>query len=171
MELIEACKKGDLNFVRSLVENSSNSADINSKDNCGRTSLLWASIERDLEIVKYLIDKGADINHKDVKGETSLMWASQEGHLEIVKYLIEKGADVNHKDDFDGNTSLIWASSFGHLETVMYLIGVPGIELEVNGTRFTEYLPECDICGEEKEIYTFDCFHCYCKDCVIVIKI
>jgi hypothetical protein len=147
MELIKACRNGDLNLVRSLIENGSN---VNYKDKFGISSLIWASSRNHLEVVKvliengvensdiktsllcasqhghleiikYLVSNGADVNHKSNTGWTSLMWASRNGHLETVKYLIEKGAEVNHKDN-DGETSLMWASDKGHLETVKYLI-------------------------------------------------
>ncbi len=72
----------------------SKGADINVKDNGGRTALTNAS-NGHLEVVKYLINKGADINAKLNNGSTALIVATMSGQLEIVKYLISKGANVN----------------------------------------------------------------------------
>jgi len=43
----------------------------------------------DIEIVKYLVEKGANIH---AYNEDAIIWAARNGHLEIVKYLVEKGA-------------------------------------------------------------------------------
>jgi ribosomal protein S27E len=192
--LLCASKEGDLEKVKYLIGNG---AKVNYKDNDGNTSLMYASYSGHSEVVKYLIYKGAEVNHKSYFGYTSLLLATEQGHLETVKYLVENGADVNNIND--GTTSLMWASNKGYLEIIKYLISVPGIELEVDGKHFTEYLPEklkihfinincpwcrnntvcdtstdfvvkeCNICGEEKEVYSFNCFssHGCCKDCVV----
>jgi len=54
-----------------------------------------ASFQGNIEIVKYLIEKGSNINQGRTNGTTPLYIASQNSHIEIVKYLIEKGSNIN----------------------------------------------------------------------------
>ncbi len=85
----------------------------------GNTALMWYSYHGDLNIVKYLIEKGADINAEGRYGDTALIWGSERGNLEVVKYLIKKGDNVKNKY---GNIALIRSSYVGHLNIIKYLI-------------------------------------------------
>ena len=144
--LIHASKNGYLEMVKLLVENG---ADVNIKNNEGKTALEYASdkgyleivkylkmkdinyksetdlikfsYSRNLEGVKYLIEKGEDVNAKDKDGRTALIHASKNGYLEMVKLLVKNGADINAKDNY-GWSALILASDGGHFEVVKYLI-------------------------------------------------
>ena len=58
----------------------------------GRPPLMWAV--SDLEVVKFLTEKGADVNAWDVAGETLLLKAAILGKLSVVRYLMDKGATV-----------------------------------------------------------------------------
>ncbi len=96
-------------------------ADVNTKDNDGRTVLMFASINGHKDIAQILIDKGADVNATTNDGYTALMNASEFGHKDIVEMLIAKGADVNTKDN-DGQTVLMFASINGHKDIAQILI-------------------------------------------------
>ena len=85
-------------------------ADFNIKDNEGWTSLMHASRNRHLEVVKYLLEKGADID------------AKYYGDLIVVQYLMEKGAKYINAKSKEGWTTLMYASYIGDFETVKYLI-------------------------------------------------
>ena len=74
-----------------------------------------------LEIVKYLIEKGAKIDAKNDSGEQPIHYAVASGKLETLKLLVENGANHNAKDN-DGNTPLHKAVEFGLQDCVKYLI-------------------------------------------------
>ena len=57
-------------------------------------SVDWASKNRNLEIVKYLVAQGADIH---AKNDFLLKWATEKGHLDVVEYLKEQGASLGSK--------------------------------------------------------------------------
>lgn len=78
-------------------------------------TLLYASVEGHLEVVRHLIDQGADVNvnrsfHESlaVPGVTPLHGAASEGHLEVARLLIASGARMDAKDKY-GRSALQWA--------------------------------------------------------------
>ena len=88
INLIELIKNNDLVGVIKAIENG---ADVNLKDEWGRTALHWAVEKENLEMVKYLVENGADANLLDIKGRTAFTFAVEKGNLEMVKLFIEKG--------------------------------------------------------------------------------
>jgi ankyrin repeat protein len=107
-------------------------ADLEAKDNSGRTTLHSAAEGGHLECIKYLIDKGADIEAKDYGGGTPLHSAAEGGHLECLKYLIGKGADLEAKDSA-GKTPLHSAAySMWRLEDLECLTFLIDQKAEVN---------------------------------------
>ncbi|WP_264705197.1 ankyrin repeat domain-containing protein [Wolbachia endosymbiont (group A) of Gymnosoma rotundatum] len=126
-----SAENSNLEVVRYLVEEKS--ADINAKDNFGRTPLHCAAEGCNLEVVKYLIEeKHVDVNVKSNGGQVLLHSAAEAGRLRIVKYLIEKGANLNVKDNV-GQTPLHYAAMNDALKVVKYFIGKGAkIDLEVN---------------------------------------
>ncbi|MDR2653139.1 MAG: ankyrin repeat domain-containing protein [Prevotellaceae bacterium] len=124
-KLIKAARKGNLEAINFQLANG---ADVNSRDEKGRTPLMWVSsrnddnkLINDNKLIKILLEKGADINAKDIDGKAALMYASVSGRVETVKMLIEAGADINTKDK-EGRTALIHASNDGWIETVKMLM-------------------------------------------------
>lgn len=67
--------------------------------------LLLYSDSGNIEIVRYLLDKGANPNVISDNGVTSLMFAAQNGSYEIVELLLNSNADPNIVP-YDGNTAL-----------------------------------------------------------------
>jgi ankyrin repeat protein len=60
----------------------------------GRTLLMKAAFEGDLQLVISLLREGSDVNARDKDGDTALMFAAHGGHYLIVKTLLAHGADV-----------------------------------------------------------------------------
>ena len=80
-----------------------------------------------LDIVKFLLDKGANIHYFN---DDALRYAVWENRLETVKFLLDNGADISI---FDNGTS-IRASKPGYLDMMKFLlehnIKIIGIEVE-----------------------------------------
>jgi ankyrin repeat protein len=118
--LRKAAQDGQMATVKELLEKGAN---VNARDEAGRTALLWVAPARDNpEMVKFLIDKGADVNAKDNAGETALMIASSQSNPGIVTALLEAGAEVDAQNKV-GGTALMAAALRGNVEEIKILLG------------------------------------------------
>ena len=92
-------------------------ADVDSHDGTGVTAF-HASIfvERDIEVVRVLLDHGANVNGPSDTNPrflaSSLHWAVSNKNIEIVELLLERGAEVDARDK-NGETPLHWAVRTG----------------------------------------------------------
>jgi len=95
----------------------------------GYTPLIQAIRHRNIEIVRYLIEKyktHIDLDrHDNYKYKfTPLLHTAQMQNLDIMKLLVENGADVNlgSRGDNSGNTPLMVCAWHGFYEGVKYLV-------------------------------------------------
>jgi len=141
MDIFNVVGSGDLETLKKLI---SEGVDVEIKEECGDTPLIFASEYGLFEVVKYLIEEGnADVEAKNNHEENPLIMASIGGHLEIVKYLIEEcNVNVEVKDDC-GYTPLMLASRNDHLEIVKYLIE--------NGANYEELLERLEREGDKEK--------------------
>jgi ankyrin repeat protein len=87
----------------------------------GQTSLIFASMEGDLDVVKELLDRGANIEAAENRhGWNSLMLASSKGKFNIVKELVDRGANVFAKN-VAGVTARQGAERKGFTEVAEFL--------------------------------------------------
>ncbi|CAL1285636.1 unnamed protein product [Larinioides sclopetarius] len=107
------------------------------KSNRNYTSLLIATLSKNLDFVKLLIAKKANVDSKCDFGHTSLHLATLTMDMEIVKVLIANGADVNAKNE-DGNTPLQYAAALGIMEIVEFLINK---KADVNAADNRQFTP------------------------------
>lgn len=89
--LCSAAGTGDLTKVSEYLQEG---VDVNATF-YGRTALNDASLAGQIDVVKYLVEKGANINHVNSDGRTSLCLAINAGHYHVARYLLDIGADVN----------------------------------------------------------------------------
>lgn len=95
---------------------------VNSIDAEGLTPLLHTIILGNLEVVKYIIDRGACVHYQDRAGWSPLLWSIRCNHVDIAKYLIKDiSVDVNMAD-YSGRTPLMCAICGYHTEIAKMLI-------------------------------------------------
>lgn len=119
---IESCKFASINDAVKYYELG---ADINSVDNFGWSSLMWASQDGYTDIIDFLIVNNANINYQEQNnGWTALIAACFKGQTDTVKILIKAGADINPDLSQFRNTSspLQYSKRFGYTEITDILI-------------------------------------------------
>jgi hypothetical protein len=90
-EWFEAARFGNLSVVEKLLEKC---AEVDAKDNSGKTALMWAALYGHLDIVEKLLDNNADVNAECYVGFTALIWATGHGHFPVLEKLLENGANI-----------------------------------------------------------------------------
>jgi ankyrin repeat protein len=117
--LFEAALNGQLSQLMHLLDGG---FDVNTRDNYGRTALMYSSYNGHTEIIRELIVKGASIDLQDTNGRTALMMASSGPWLAAVKLLLDNQADPNITDKDEHFTALMYAAAEGQLEVVRILL-------------------------------------------------
>jgi ankyrin repeat protein len=136
--LMAAARSGKVGAAKALLEAG---ADINAKETWGEQSaLMWAAVDRQADMVKFLASKGANLNDhgkvnqwprkiiqeprpKDLNkgGFTALHYAAREGCAACVQSLLEAGADPDSEDP-DRETPLLLALENMHFDTAAVLV-------------------------------------------------
>ena len=118
-EIHDAVESGNIGQVKELIE--SNSDLLESKNNGGNTPLLLAALNGQIELFRYLLDKGANINAINNRGSSILNLAAYNGQIEMMDIILELGFDIDFTS-ITGFTPLIHATFMGQADAVKFLI-------------------------------------------------
>lgn len=119
--LMIAVAEGNTEVVTTLIKSGAN---VNAKNQLGRTSLMFSSKYGFYSITKILLEHGANTDDipNDKEGWTAMIAAAYEGHNDIVNLLLSHGADKNIQDK-NGKTALMWAEERGNTRVTEILKG------------------------------------------------
>ena len=84
--------------------------DVDIPDGEAATPFIHAAFMGNLELLRWLRERGADIDAQDRNGWSALHFAIQENRFDIVQWLVEHGAAIEPQDSY-GNTPL-WRATF-----------------------------------------------------------
>ncbi|KAH6908094.1 ankyrin repeat-containing domain protein [Coprinopsis sp. MPI-PUGE-AT-0042] len=113
--------------------------DIHERTRAGRTALILAACQDDLDTVQEILAlKGVDVNAQDNEGYTALMSAAHNGCLQAVGRLVETpSVDVNLRGN-EGQTALLCciSSTLGthdprKVESALRLLSAPGVNVNI----------------------------------------
>lgn len=107
--------------VNDLLKALSQGADVDGKDDDGRTAMINAAWRGRSDVVQILLDHGADIGISDDRGRTPMIWGAINGQTKVVQALLDAGAEPNHTDE-EGVTALMRAAWNGHRAIVNILL-------------------------------------------------
>ena len=120
-----ACREGNLETVRFLIENG---ADVNLKNNYSTIYPIFDAItslnnqKNYLLIIQLLLENGADIKMVDSFGNTLLYHAIEQENIFLIKLLIQLGCDINHVSRHDKDSVLHYAYFQKNREIIRLLI-------------------------------------------------
>jgi 26S proteasome non-ATPase regulatory subunit 10 len=125
---MEAAREGDLERLRLELPEGADAAQVNRKDEDGRTALHWAAANRPRAVnthadcVRLLLRRGSKVNTHDDGGWTPIMSACSAGNAEVVRLLIDAQALVDEEEENSQVTPLHLAASKAHLDVVRELL-------------------------------------------------
>lgn len=96
--------------------------DMQSDPKYQRTPLLWAVFAGDLEMLKFLLEKGAKLSDRDLDGNTPILCAAIGGQVEIIYYLMDAHHMTLTECNNFGMTALLCAAASGKHLTVDWLL-------------------------------------------------
>jgi ankyrin repeat protein len=153
MLLYEACKEGDLEQVKQILEKPDLEADIEGTDNDNWKPLHHAIHGGNMEVIRYLVnEKGAILGSiiDTEEGHEAFMFAVTDGHLEVVKYIAENGGEdmMDKENDYDLRP-LHLACLWGHFDIVKYLVEEQDVYTDaVDGRDGWTGLHYASLCGD-----------------------
>ena len=134
--LRDAAARGDAEAVRGALEDG---ADLEARDDQGRTPLLLATHGNNVDAARELIEAGADVNAKDAMQDSAYLYAGARGLDEILAMTLAHGADLRSTNRY-GGTALIPAAERGHVATVRTLLRAGVAVDHVNRLHWTALL-------------------------------
>jgi ankyrin repeat protein len=118
-DLQKACEDGNLDEVKSLVEQG---ASVNAQSgDLGFTPIMGAADGGHADVLAYLISKNANLNFPDHEGSTALLHACWTDRTDCALALIAAGARVNYSSNA-GRSPLMYAAMHGDDAIVSALI-------------------------------------------------
>ena len=149
MNIIQAVEKGRTEQVGQELKKG---ADVNTTDKNGRSLLLIATRNNDLNTAELLVKHGADVNQQDNIKDSPFLYAGASGYLPLLKLYLANGARFDVFNRYNG-TALIPACERGHVETVRLLANTKGFPIDhINRIGWTGLL-EAVILGDGSEPY------------------
>ena len=83
-DFLKLCEVCDIAHVEEAIKNG---ADVNTKNLCGYTPLMWAARNGSIELAALLLKHGARLDFKCIYGNTALMEAIEYGHAKVAELL------------------------------------------------------------------------------------
>ncbi len=137
-------------FMEALIKHG---IDLNQVHSHGQTLLMAASdFQADVELLRFLLDRGANPNLADHDANTVLINACKRNHLQIIEVLLQRGANINqcacyylrpgystHGDEDEGFNALMRAVHANN-ELIVRLLIARGADVNapsINTTRGT----------------------------------
>ncbi len=135
--LLAAAVTGDVAAIAAAIAGG---ADVDARDDRGRTPLMVATESRQTEAFRALLAAGANVDLQDDKQDNPFLYAGAEGLLDILRLANEAGADPTITNRY-GGVAVIPASERGHVEVVRYLLTYTAVDVNhINDLGWTALL-------------------------------
>ena len=108
-DLHQAAIDGDVSKIRGLLASGAN---VNAKNQDGRTALILAAVQRRVDVVQFLLNNGADPNARDKQGDTAMSIVRQSGQIHMGQ-LLRSGRRYRSMTRLFGSAQKLSATRFG----------------------------------------------------------
>jgi ankyrin repeat protein len=125
-------------------------ADINARDDFGRTPLMVAAYRGDTAVARVLIELGANVNALENQSYDVITIAAVRNDLDMLKLAIATGGNTRATTSPYGGTALIAAAHLGHAEIVKALLAARAPVDHVNNLGWTALI-EAIVLGDGGE--------------------
>ena len=147
--LVDAAQRGDLGAVQKLLADG---ADVNERDERGRTAVTAAAVDDRVDIARVLIDAGADVDLQDGDRNNPLLVTGETGSVPMLREVLRAKPNLGATNRY-GGVAIIPASDRGHVDYVRAVLDT-GIDIDhVNNLGWTALL-EAVILGDGGEAHT-----------------
>ncbi|KAL2081114.1 hypothetical protein ACEWY4_022967 [Coilia grayii] len=121
--LHRACRDGDVGALCSILQRTTNQADLTVEDSFyGWTPLHWAAHFGKLECVMRLVQVGCGVNSQTSRfAQTPTHIAAFGGHPDCLLWLLQAGADIN-RQDYVGESPIHKAARAGSIDCINALL-------------------------------------------------
>ncbi len=143
----KAVEKNDVKLLNELLLQQAN---LEAKDEKGRTPLMRAVYDNNFDVAKALILAGANVNAQDEMLNSPFLYAGASGYVDILKLCLENGASFTVFNRY-GGSALIPATEKRHVDVVKILTKTPNFPINhINNLGWTALL-EAIILGDQGE--------------------
>ena len=134
--LITACRKGNIEEARNLLQNPLINPNCLSQDQFVATPFYFACKNGHIEVMKLLLNEDrVDINKPSIHGVTPFYSTCYNGHVDVVTLLLnDKRVDVNKAQD-EGETPFGIACKNGKFEVVKLLLNDKRVDMNKADTK------------------------------------
>ncbi|WP_293305400.1 ankyrin repeat domain-containing protein [Pedobacter sp. UBA5917] len=120
-DLYSAIAKNNTEKAIDLLKNGASANYIKSVGPWMKVNMLITAVNnKNVDIVKLLLENKADVNWRDGFNTTALMYAAAKANRTIIDMLLDNGADINANDG-KGNTVLSAAKESKNEELIKYI--------------------------------------------------
>lgn len=120
-EIKSVIQSGDLARLQELAAKTPGL--LQYKDDRGRTLLHRAAAAGQMDIARWLIERGAEVDARTAEMSTPLMHAALSGKTEMARLLIAKGADLGARDSYQRTAFILVGRETGDVVMAAILLG------------------------------------------------
>jgi len=129
-----ACEIGNLELFK-LLHNEYN-CNLEALDCEEMTPLFYALASGNLDLIRFLIERGVNLEHQNIFRETPFYWACyMSPSVEIILYLYKQGCSSIDSLYTSKRSPLNKAADMGRKDVVEFLVGCPEIKINEPGKR------------------------------------
>ncbi|MEO7720102.1 MAG: ankyrin repeat domain-containing protein [Capsulimonas sp.] len=109
----------DIDAAAALIE--SDPTILDARNSIGETAFHYIVAENEVEVARWMLERGSDVNTRNSFGATPLVEAAGLGYLNMCKLLLKHNADLKMQNDC-GDTAIATAAEHGKVAVMKYLM-------------------------------------------------